>query len=765
MKNEPVELARADGRSSESRLVVVSNRLPFNAVVENGEVVFHESAGGLVTGLASYIEFRRRTRALTSGHIWVGWPGSSIGPELRESLREQALASFQSFPVFLSEEEMEQFYLGFCNATIWPLFHYFPSFAIYEPAYWEQYKHVNQVFCDSLEEVLKDDDVVWVHDYHLMLLPRLLKARRPRLSVGFFLHIPFPSFEVFRLLPVEWRREILEGLLGADLVGFHTYEYTQHFLQSTLRILGYEHHMGQILTADHIVKADSFPIGIDFDRFASAPADPAIEQEVQELKKTVSDVKIILSVDRLDYSKGILNRLEGYEAFLELEPQHHGKIVLLMIVVPSRIGVRQYERMKRQIEEAVGKINGRFGRVGWTPVLYQYRSVPFTSLVAFYAASDICLVTPLRDGMNLVAKEYVATRRDGPGVLILSEMAGSAKELPEAITVNPNDRLEIARAIKDALETPVTEQKKRNAMMQRRLRRYDVTRWANEFLEALGAMRDVRSRIQAKLLTARTLSEIVQRFKASQRRVLFLDYDGTVAPLARYPSLAAPDETVLRLLSMLSSDPRNDAVIVSGRDRRTLDDWFGQLPIGIISEHGVWLKRPRGTWQMLKPMNAEWKRQLMPILETYADRLPGAFVEEKEHSIAWHYRLADPEQAGFVAAELFDLVLHLTAKSDVQVIQGNKVVEIRNVGVNKGIAALEWIGQEAFDFVLAAGDDATDEDLFRALADSAVSIRVGVSNTHAHYNVRSPSEVIDLLKALAQASGAQAELQSSVEKP
>jgi len=437
-----------------------------------------------------------------------------------------------------------------------------------------------------------------------------------------------------------------------------------------------------------------------------------------------------------------------------------GLVVLLMIVVPSRIGVRQYERMKRQIEEAVGKINGRFGRVGWTPVLYQYRGVPFTSLVAFYAASDICLVTPLRDGMNLVAKEYVATRRDGPGVLILSEMAGSVKELPEAIVVNPNDRLEIARAIKDALETPVTEQKKRNAMMQRRLRRYDVTRWANEFLAALGAMRDVRSRIQAKLVTPNTVSEIVERYKASERRALFLDYDGTVAPLARYPSLAAPDETLLGLLSMLSSDPKNDAVIVSGRDRRTLDDWFGHLPIGIISEHGVWLKRPRGAWHMVKAMSTDWKRQLMPILETYADRLPGAFVEEKEHSIAWHYRLADPEQAGYVAAELFDLVLHLTAKSDVQVIQGNKVVEIRNVGVNKGTAALEWMGQEDFDFVLAAGDDATDEDLFRVLADSAVSIRVGVSNTHAQYNVRSPSEVLGLLKALAHASPPAAKLES-----
>jgi trehalose 6-phosphate synthase/phosphatase len=744
----------SDGAQPEPRLVVVSNRLPFNVSVENGRFLFHESAGGLVTGLASYIQFRRRTQALTAGHLWVGWPGSNVEPSLRGPLKKEALASFQSYPVFLSEEEMDQFYLGFCNATIWPLFHYFPSFVVYDSAYWEQYKHVNEVFCESVVDVLRPDDVVWIHDYHLMLLPRLLKARRPQQPIGFFLHTPFPSFEVFRLLPGEWRREILEGLLGADLIGFHTYEYTHHFLQSTLRILGYEHHLAQIMTSDRIVKVDTFPMGIDFERFATAPNDPAIQHEERELRSTVSEGKIILSVDRLDYSKGILNRLEGYEVFLETEPQYHGKVVLLMIVVPSRIGVRQYERMKRQIEELVGKINGRFGRVGWTPVVYQYRSVPFSSLVAFYAAADICLVTPLRDGMNLVAKEYVATRREGTGVLILSEMAGSAKELPEAIVINPNNRSEVARALKEAFETPLEEQKKRNTLMQRRLRRYDVTRWANEFLHAVIAVREIRERIQAKLLTPTAALGIVEQYKKSRRRLLFFDYDGTIAPFARYPTLAVPDETLLRLLWTLSSDPKNSLVIISGRDRQILDDWFGQLPVGIVAEHGIWLKKAGQLWQMLKPVTSEWKPQLLPILETYADRLPGAFVEEKEYSVAWHYRLADPEQADFLVGEIADHLLNLTAKTDLQVVQGNKVVEIRNAAVNKGTAALEWVSGDNFDFVLAVGDDTTDEDLFRALPVTAVSIRVGISATHAHHNVRNTFEVIDLLRSFARASWA-----------
>jgi trehalose 6-phosphate synthase/phosphatase len=752
VKKPDLQMILPQRAGSEARLVVVSNRLPFNVGVENGRLVFNESAGGLVTGLASYIQFRRRTQALTAGHLWVGWPGGDLEPSLREDLKKQALASFQSYPVFLSEEEMEQFYLGFCNTTIWPLFHYFPAFTVYESSLWDQYKHVNEVFCDSLEDVLRPDDVVWVHDYHLMLLPRLLKARRPQLSVGFFLHIPFPTFEVFRLLPGEWRREILEGLLGADLIGFHTYEYTHHFLQCVLRILGYEHHLAQILTSDRIVKVDTFPMGIDFERFSAAPADPDIQREEQELRSTVSEVKIILSVDRLDYSKGILNRLEGYEIFLDSDPQHHGKVVLLMIVVPSRIGVRQYERMKRQIEEQVGKINGRFGRVGWTPVIYQYRSVPFSSLVALYAASDICLVTPLRDGMNLVAKEYVAARRNGSGVLILSEMAGSAKELAEAIIINPNNRSEIARAIKEALETGLEEQQKRNKIMQRRLQRYDVTRWASDFLNGLVAMREVRERIQAKLLTPAAALEILERYRESDHRVLFLDYDGTVAPLARYPSLAVPGESVLRLLRSLAADSKNSVVIISGRDRQNLEDWFGRLPIGIIAEHGVCFKKAGQSWQISKPINSEWKREVLPILEIYADRLPGALVEEKEHSIAWHYRLADPEQARFLAAELSDHLLNLTAKSDLQVIHGIKVVEIRNAGVNKGTAALEWMVQNHFDFILAVGDDATDEDLFRSLPERAVSIRVGIAGTHAQHNLRNTVEVIELLRSLARAS-------------
>ena len=741
-KNHQLELG---GR----RLVIVSNRLPFNVSVDEGRIVYHPSAGGLITGLASFREARKKASALPSEHLWVGWPGHSVEGPLRQQVIEESLNRYQSYPVFLSEAQMEQFYLGFCNATIWPLFHYFPSYALYQPAFWDQYREINQLFAHVLDAILRPDDVVWVHDYHLMLLPRLLKLRRRQISLGFFLHIPFPSFEVFRLLPGPWRREILEGLLGADLVGFHTYEYAHHFLQSVLRLLGYEHQLRQILTGDHVVRVDTFPMGIDFEKLASAIADPDTEREAQEIRSALTGVKFILSVDRLDYTKGILNRLEGYELFLETNPEYHGKVALLMVVVPSRIGVVQYELMKRQIEELVGKINGRFGRVGWTPVVYQYRHVPFTSLAALYAVGDVCLVTPLRDGMNLVAKEYLATRGDGTGVLILSEMAGAAKELPEAIIVNPNSRLEIAAALKEALETPVEEQQRRNRVMQRRLRRYNVTRWANDFLTGLLGMREVQSRIESKLLSASARKEIIARYRRGRRRLLFIDYDGTLTPLVRDPSMAEPDETRLDLLRLLAADQGNDVVIMSGRDRATLEAWFGAMPLGLVAEHGVWIQTTGQSWQRAKSSTGEWKGKLLPVLEIYADRLPGAFVEEKEDSLTWHYRMADPEQAELRAPELVDHLLNLTAKTDLQIVQGSKVVEIRRAGVDKGSATLYWLDHREYDFILGVGDDTTDEDLFKALPASAVSIRVGISGTHAQYNVRNCADVIDLLRSLA----------------
>ena len=731
------------------RLVIVSNRLPFNVREENGELRFGESAGGLVTGLSSFLKTVGTAPSAISEYLWIGWPGGTVAERKKEELKSIALAKYRSHPVFLSEKEMDQFYLGFCNKTIWPLFHYFPTYAAYREDQWQQYRKVNQVFADALLEVVGPDDLIWVHDYHLMLLPNMVKARAPETLIGFFLHIPFPSYEIFRLLPGVWRNDILEGLMGADLLGFHTYDYTQHLLQCIVRILGHEHNMGQILTSDRVVKTETFPMGIDFDRFASGINDPLVKKESHELRTSLPGARIVLSVDRQDYTKGILNRLEAFEILLETSPAYREKVVLLMIVVPSRIGVDQYDLTKKRIEELVGKINGKFGNISWTPVVYQYKQVPFPLLVALYDVADVALVTPLRDGMNLVAKEYVASRVDDTGVLVISEMAGAAKELGEAIIINPNNREEIAGALAEALAMPFEEQKRRNRVMRDRIRRYNVIRWANDFIAQLLAMREVQNKFYAKLLSEQMKQSIVEDYRKSKRRLIFLDYDGTLVPFLRRPEMAKPTTEVSSLLKRLSNDPRNSVVLISGRDKETLDQWFEDECMTLVAEHGIWVKRQQEEWKMFKEQTADWKPHILPILELYADRLPGSSVEEKDFSLVWHYRAADPEQSSLLARELLDHLTTFTANIDLQVLRGNKIIEVRATGINKGSIGLHFFSLSSFDFVVSIGDDWTDEDLFKILPESAISIKVGIANTHARYTVQNIQEVHRLLRAFA----------------
>ena len=729
------------------RIVVVSNRLPFTVVEADEGILFQDSAGGVATGLRALLS-SPDSQSVASDYLWVGWPGSTISPHSQEQVKSRALAEFGCYPVFLSGQDFENFYQGFCNKTIWPLFHYFPSFAKYDEEYWAQYRRVNEAFSTTLLEAIRPDDAVWIHDYHLMLLPHLLRQALPQVRIGFFLHIPFPQFEIFRLLPATWRREILEGLLGADLIGFHTHDYAEYFLRCVQRIIGYEHRLGRLAVRGRRVKVGAFPMGVDFKKFSGAAGLAEVQQESEALTKALGESKIVLSVDRQDYSKGILHRLLGFEAMLDMNPEWHGKVTLIMLVVPSRIGIEDYEGMKKQIEELVGKINGRFGTISWVPIIYQYRSLPFQSLVAMYAMSHVALVTPLRDGMNLVAKEYVATRLDKSGVLVLSEMAGAAKELAEAIIINPNNREEIAAALKLALEMPLEEQVQRIDAMQNRLRRYDVARWATDFLlELLSANPGEAS--QGKSFNASAHSDLVRDFRRSEHRLLLFDYDGTLAPFASSPELARPTPRLLRILRCLAEDPRNETALVTGRDRATLERWFPGLRLGFGAEHGICVKDWDGDWQILKYFDLDWKERLLPTLETFADRVPGAFVEQKEFSLVWHYRAVDPEQGRAAARELTDHLLAFTANIDVQVLRGSKVIEIRNAGVNKGAAARHWLSKRNFDFVLAIGDDTTDEEMFAALPATTYSFHVGPSRTRARFYLRDPSEVIQLLEELA----------------
>ncbi|MDN7025019.1 bifunctional alpha,alpha-trehalose-phosphate synthase (UDP-forming)/trehalose-phosphatase [Methanoculleus sp. FWC-SCC1] len=721
-----------------NRLLIVSNRLPISITKQKGEYSFQRSAGGLATGVGSFYK--------SYESLWIGWPGVNVRKNNQKEKDEicEALSAEQCHPVFLSPYDIRNYYDGFCNNTIWPLFHYFNHFAEYDKHHWNVYKKVNESFCEAVLEVARPDDTIWVHDYHLMLLPQMLREELPDAAIGFFLHIPFPSYEIFRLLP--WRKEILEGLLGSDLVGFHTYDYLRHFLSSIRRILGYEHTLGDVTVGNRTVRVDMFPMGIDYQQFAEAAESPAVQEEIQKAREQYGDRTIVLSFDRLDYTKGIPLRLEAFDTLLEKKPEYQGNVSLILVAVPSRTAIEQYQALKQQIDELVGRINGKYGTTEWLPVRYFYNYLPFEVLVANYKLADVALVTPLRDGMNLMAKEFVATKTEGKGVLILSEMAGAAPELGEAVIVNPSDRDAVMDAIETAMAMSEEEQSERNRIMQKRLQRYDITHWAADFINRLDDARLLQEKRSERILTAEMRRRLIADYGSSANRLILLDYDGTLVPFAAKPEKATPSSAAMDQLARLAAEPENEVVVISGRDRHTLESWFKTLDLSFIAEHGVWIKERGQAWMMPEALSSEWKEEIFPLLELYADRTPGAFVEEKEYSVVWHYRKADPVLGSLRAKELKDDLLHLTANLNIAVMEGNKVIEVKNAMINKGRAALHWTAKKPWEFIMAIGDDRTDEDLFEVLGESDYSLKVGQTASRARFNLPSQRDVLPLLR-------------------
>ncbi len=680
--------------------------------------------------------------------LWMGWPGISserLRPEDKEYIRE-ALAQQNSSPVFLSQRQIDQYYLGFCNKTIWPLFHYFPVRTVFEQQFWKAYKQVNHVFCEEVLKVAQPGDSVWVHDFQLMLLPHLLREKMPDLNIGYFHHIPWPSFELYRLLP--WRQEVLEGLLGADLIGFHTYDYVRHFLSGVSRIAGHEHTLGQISAHNRIIKVDAFPMGIDYERYAGAIDDPETKTEVERIRNIVGQRKIIVSVDRLDYTKGIVQRLEAFDWFLSTHPEYKGRVTLIIVAVPSRSGIEDYKQLREHLEALVGRVNGEHGSIGYMPVWYLYRFMPFKKLTALYNAADVALITPLRDGMNLIAKEFVATKSGGQGVLILSEMAGAASELGEALTVNANDKASMVRAIHEALEMPPEEQGERNRVMQERLKRYNIGRWSTDFVHAMDEIKARQQDVSVRKLGPGMRETLLTDYSAADRRLFLLDYDGTLVGFKGRPTKAGPDEEILGLLEALAGDAKNTVVIVSGRDKQTLEKWLGALPVQLIAEHGGWLHERGQGWESFQPVNEQWKSTIRPIMELYSDRTPGSLVEEKDFSLVWHYRRADPALAYVRTHELRDALVNLTENMDVGVFEGSKILEVRKHGINKARAAEHLMNREKWTFLLAAGDDYTDEEMFAVMPDEAYSIKVGSNISQARFNVDTVTDLRNLLRQL-----------------
>lgn len=711
--------------------------MPVKIIEHNGEYLLSPSEGGLATGLGSVYK--------EGNNIWIGWPGIEVPEERQDEVRKQ-LAELNLIPVFLTPEEINLYYEGFSNEILWPVFHYVVTYANFEQTYWDFYQLVNGKFEAELAAHVRDGDTIWVHDYQLMLLPSLIRAKAPNVTIGFFQHIPFPSYEIFRLIP--WREELIHGLFGADLIGFHTFDDVRHFLSAAARLSPAKLSDNVITFQERQIVVEAFPMGIDDAKFEALAQSPLVEEHMNSFNEGLDNGKVILSIDRLDYSKGILQRLQAYELLLQTKPQCIGKISFYMIVVPSRDTVPQYRELREHIDQLVGNINARYRTLNWLPVHYFYRSFSVEFLSALYSTADICLVTPMRDGMNLVSKEYVASRIHDTGVLILSEMAGASKELNDALIVNPNNIGEIVKTILQALNMTLEEQHSRMASMRAVVKKFNIHLWVKNFMDKLEEVKVLQQSMLTRYASIKVREQIAEAYSKTDQRYIFLDYDGTLVGFQPVIDQASPDPELYELLNDLTSDLANKVIIISGRRNETLEKWFGHLKLDMIAEHGAWQKRYGEEWKSLPLLTDKWKQEVRTVLDTYTDRTPGSFIEDKSYSLVWHYRKVEDGLGELRASEIINHLKMIIADKGLQLMPGNKVIEFKNIEVNKGKAAQGWMHEAHPDFILALGDDHTDEDIFKALPEDAYTIKVGSNISAARYFLRNPTEVRLLLKNL-----------------
>lgn len=763
---------RLDGRPCRQRLLVVANRLPVSAVRRGVDSWSLEiSAGGLVSALLGVKEFEAR---------WIGWAGVNVPDKVGQEALTEALAEKRCIPVFLDEEIVHQYYNGYCNNILWPLFHYLGlpqedrlattrSFQ----SQFAAYKKANQMFADVVNNNYEEGDVVWCHDYHLMFLPKCLKEYNIKMKVGWFLHTPFPSSEIHRTLPS--RSELLRSVLAADLVGFHTYDYARHFVSACTRILGLEGTPEGVEDQGRLTRVAAFPIGIDSDRFIRALEATPVQDNIRELAERFKGRKVMLGVDRLDMIKGIPQKILAFEKFLEENPDWRDKVVLLQIAVPTRTDVPEYQKLTSQVHEIVGRINGRFGTLSAVPIHHLDRSLDFHALCALYAITDVALVTSLRDGMNLVSYEFVACQDTKKGVLILSEFAGAAQSLGAgAILVNPWNITEVAASIAQALNMPADEREKRHRHNFAHVTSHTAQEWAETFVSELND-----TVVEARLRTRQVPpplpnKDAINRYLHSNNRLLILGFNATLTEPVDTPGRRGDQIKEMDLkvhpglkepLKVLCSDPNTTIVVLSGSDRTVLDDNFGEYDMWLAAEHGMFLRLTKGEWMTTMPehLNMEWVESVMHVLEYFTERTPRSHFERRATSLVWNYKYADVE---FGRLQARDMLQHLwtgpISNASVDVVQGGRSVEVRAVGVTKGAAIDRILGEivhsksmtTPIDYVLCIGHFLTkDEDVYTFFEPELPSDAIAIARTKANDGLKLPSERRSSLKLPANRSG------------
>nr|GMC87202.1 alpha,alpha-trehalose-phosphate synthase [udp-forming] 5 [Ipomoea batatas] len=788
---------------SQERMIIVGNQLPLRAHRRtDGEEGWNFSWDEdslllqLKDGLGEDVEV-----------IYVGCLKEEIDPNEQDDVAQTLLETFKCVPAFIPPELFSKFYHGFCKQQLWPLFHYMLPLSPdlggrFDRNLWQAYVSVNKIFADKVMEVISpDDDFVWVHDYHLMVLPTFLRKRFNRVKLGFFLHSPFPSSEIYRTLPV--RAELLRALLNSDLIGFHTFDYARHFLSCCSRMLGipYQSKRGYIGLEYYgrTVSIKILPVGIHMGQLQSVLDLPETEARVAELRDKFRGQTVLLGVDDMDIFKGISLKLLAFEQFLIQHPALRGKIVLVQIANPARGRGKDVQEVQSETDTTVKNINRKFGKPGYEPVILIDTPLQFYERIAYYVVAECCLVTAVRDGMNLIPYEYVICRQGTDrldetlglnpttpkkSMLVVSEFIGCSPSLSGAIRVNPWNIDAVAEAMDSALVVSEPEKQMRHEKHYKYVSTHDVAYWAHSFMQDLdracgdhvkrrcwGIGFGLGFRVIALDPSFRKLSveHIVSAYKRTKNRAILLDYDGAMT-LPNSISKGPNDEAV-GILNNLCKDPKNVVFLVSGKDRQTLTQWFSSSEnLGIAAEHGYFVRPSRNAeWETsIAVPDFYWKQIAEPVMVLYTETTDGSFIETKDSALVWNYQYADRDFGSCQAKELQDHLESVLANEPVSVKSGPHIVEVKPQGVNKGLVAerlLAMMKQKDMlpDFVLCIGDDRSDEDIFEvimsAVAQESLSpvaevfaCTVGQKPSKAKYYLEDTSEILRMLQGLATAS-------------
>ncbi|ETI29471.1 trehalose-phosphatase [Cladophialophora carrionii CBS 160.54] len=657
----------------------------------------------------------------------------------------------------------------YAEHELYTLFHYRqhgPDDGRAEKTSWNDYVRMNQGFADRILQIYQPGDIIWIHDYHLMMLPSMLRQRIPNIYIGFFLHIPFPSSEYMRCLPR--RKDILTGALGATMIGFQSYSFSRHFNSCCKRILGFESSSAGVDAYGAHVAVDVFPIGIDVATVQKqAFGDPVIEKNMKALKKMYAGKKIIVGRDRLDTVRGVAQKLMAFEMFLERYPAWRDKVVLIQVTSPTSVledKVDGAHKIEHKISNLVSRINGEYGSLSHSPVQHYPQYLSSQEYFALLRVADVGLITSVRDGMNTTSLEYVICQKNNHGPLILSEFSGTAASLGNAIHINPWDLGGVADALKKALEMPAAQKQADHEKLYSYVTTHTVATWSNSFLKRL--LTNLTSFSQSDLTPALDRNAMIRQYHNAKKRLFMFDYDGTLTPIVKDPNAAIPSDKVIRALKALAADPRNHVWIISGRDANFLQSFFGHIDeLGLSAEHGCFLRRPGSeTWTNLtEKMDMAWQKEVMDVFSHYTERTQGSWIERKRVALTWHYRQADPDFGSFQAKECRkELEEKVMRNWEVEVMSGKANLEVRPQFVNKGYIATRLINEYGYskgeppEFVLCLGDDQTDEDMFRALLktdlpkEHVFACTVGASSkrTLATWHLLEPSDVIASINAL-----------------